>query len=46
MPTWLYICLCLIVPPLWGIVAARLFDSFSRRRQKPVPVEDERMYYI
>jgi hypothetical protein len=46
MSDTVYVALCLLVPPLWGVLAARLFDALARRRKEPVAVEDERMYHI
>jgi hypothetical protein len=45
MPDAVYLILCLVVPPVWGVVAARLFDLLSASR-KTKPIEDEQMYHI
>jgi hypothetical protein len=49
----LYIALCLIVPVLWGIAAAHVFDWFAERRkrrdtplQSPPIVDSGDMYEI
>lgn len=31
---WLYVALCLIVPPVWGLASARLYDLWHARRPK------------
>jgi hypothetical protein len=48
MPDAVYLILCLVVPPVWGVVAARLFDVLASRRKKSATTEpdDERMYHI
>ena len=48
--SWGYVALCLVVPLVWGIVSARVFDRLQARRQKrglPAPSpDDNEMYYI
>ncbi|MGC4044638.1 MAG: hypothetical protein QM758_12660 [Armatimonas sp.] len=48
MPDFVYVALCLLIPPLWGVIAARLFDTLAQRRKKPTtpPTDDEWMYHI
>lgn len=33
MPPALYLLLCIVVPFVWGIVSARLFDAWEARRR-------------
>lgn len=53
VPDFLYVALCLLIPPIWGVIAARLFDALARRRSKPtaapsasIPTDDEWVYHI
>ena len=39
-----YIALCLIVPLVWGVVSARVFDALQARRRPPVSPTDETAY--
>ena len=47
---WPYVLLCLIVPLVWGVVSARLFDwwqtRFPPKTAKPPNEADTDMYYI
>jgi hypothetical protein len=49
MPPALYVLLCLIVPFVWGLLSARLFDAVQRRmpaRTEPNGDESPDMYHI
>ena len=44
-----YVALCLLVPLLWGVIAARLFDWWQARRGQNTPENGDPgtdMYYI
>ena len=32
---WTYAALCLVVPLLWGVASARLFDWWQARKDRP-----------
>ncbi len=46
---WPYVALCLVIPLLWGVAAARLFDWWQVRRRRNAPAREDSdtdMYYI
>ncbi len=34
-PGWLYVVLCLLIPLIWGIASAWVFDWWQSRRTQP-----------
>jgi hypothetical protein len=38
IPAWAYLVACALAPPLWGILAARIFYHRDRKRRAP-PVD-------
>jgi hypothetical protein len=56
MRSWGYVALCLLLPVIWGILSARIFDwihahargrnSSEARVGSPAPHDDAEMYYI
>lgn len=49
MQSWEYVALCLLLPLVWGVASARVFDWLAARREArgELPIrEDDELYYI